>query len=185
MQVARILVSGNRATVKELDMITSGTVGATVSFEFDETWDGFIKAYIFRSGSKTLDDVKATGIVPAELLQPGLRLEAGVYGTKGDIAVPTIWADLGIIRAGADPSGDESTDPSPPVWAQLQEEIDQLKEQGGGGSVDGAVLYTAQDLTEKQQAQTRENIGAVAESDVKAIIDSRLSQIVNAEEVAY
>ena len=40
--------------------------------------------------------------------------------------------------------------------------IDQTARQNGGGSAEGAVLYTEQTLTEEQKAQARENIGAVA-----------------------
>jgi len=49
----------------------------------------------------------------------------GVYGTDGNNvqAFPTIWADCGRVRAAADPSGDASSDPSLPVWAQMQEQI--------------------------------------------------------------
>lgn len=36
----------------------------------------------------------------------------------------------------------------------------------GGGSAEGAVLYTEQDLTPEQQAQARENIGAVGADDI-------------------
>lgn len=136
MNVAKIFVSKNRANVLYLEPITSGTIGATVSFEFDETWDGFRKTYVFRAGSKTKDDTKTTGVIPTELLVPNIRLEVGVYGTKGEIAIPTIWADLGVIRAGADPSGDESTDPSLPVWAQLQQGFETLRENIGAMSTD-------------------------------------------------
>ena len=37
----------------------------------------------------------------------------------------------------------------------------EIENGGGGGSVEGAVLYTAQSLTSEQQAQARANIGAV------------------------
>jgi hypothetical protein len=46
-------------------------------------------------------------------------------------------------------------------------------------------LVNATDLTEEQKAQARENIGAVAESDVNSIVDAKLSSIINAEGVAY
>lgn len=47
------------------------------------------------------------------------------------------------------------------VDAKAREEIKSIKENGGGGSVEGAVLYTEQTLTDEQKAQARENIGAV------------------------
>ena len=39
----------------------------------------------------------------------------------------------------------------------------------GGGSADGAVLYTEQTLTEEQKAQARENIGAASADDVSPV----------------
>ncbi|MBP3478083.1 MAG: hypothetical protein J6K03_01200 [Oscillospiraceae bacterium] len=135
MQVAKVLISENRATVQDLKMITSGTVGATVAFEFDETWDGWTRGYLFRVGFKVRVDVQKTGIIPAELIKkPGVRLEAGVFGTKGDLQLPTIWADLGEVRVGVNPSGDPSTNPDLPVWAQLQAQIEDLQQSGGGAA---------------------------------------------------
>ena len=189
MRVAKIIVSGNMATVQDLHMITSGTVGATVAFDFDETWDGFSKVYVFRTDSKTLDDTKATGVIPAELLTPGARLSVGVYGTKGDIAQPTVWADLGVVRAGADPSGDESTDPSLPVWAQIQEEIAKLKEQSGG-EIDPAEV---QRIVEKYLQDNPPAAGYTpvkgkdyyTEADKQEMVNAVLAALPAAEGVSY
>ena len=48
-----------------------------------------------------------------------------------------------------------------------------------------AVTYTPQNPTEAQKAQARKNIGAVTAEDVMSIVDSKISAITNAEEVAY
>jgi hypothetical protein len=181
MEVVKIKISETCATVQDLKMITSGTVGATVSFEFDKTWDGFTKTYVFRAGNKTKDDLDATGVIPAELLKKhGVQLDVGVYGTKGDLVIPTAWASLGTIAPGADPSGDQSTNPHLPVWKQLQEDIEELQ-QGAGN----AVLYTKQTTPEEQKAQARENIGAVSVAEVADIVSERIAHITNAEEVSY
>ena len=52
----------------------------------------------------------------------------GVYGVdaENNIVIPTIWADLGIVRDSAQSSGDATTDPSLPVWAQIQGMIGNL-----------------------------------------------------------
>ena len=55
-----------------------------------------------------------------------------MYGVKNGEATPTVWANLGFIRPSATPDGDESTDPSLPVWAQLKEQIDNLRITGSG-----------------------------------------------------
>lgn len=129
MNIAKVKVSNNIAEVSDCRTITSGTVGAVVEFEFDSTWDGYTKTYVWKAGGLTKDDTAASGVVPAEVLaRPRLPLQVGVYGVKGEKVTPTIWANLGEIRPGADPSGDETTDPALPVWAQVQENIDRLEE---------------------------------------------------------
>ena len=171
MQVAKVLISENRATVQDLKMITSGTVGATVAFEFDETWDGWTRGYMFRVGFKVVEDVQKTGVIPAELIKkPGVRLEAGVFGTKGDLQLPTIWADLGVVRTGVNPSGDPSTNPQLPVWAQLQQGVEAADQKAEElqKNLGKAVQVEPQDFTEEQQAQARENIGIIDNPDIHA-----------------
>ena len=79
-------------------------------------------------------------VIPWEVLEkPNVWLSVGVYGTNtdGTLVIPTIWANVCIIRAGATADGDPSADPTPPVWDQLNAEIEKLKdaiENGGGGS---------------------------------------------------
>ena len=46
----------------------------------------------------------------------------------GNIVIPTLWEDIGAILDAADPSGDTNTDPSLPVWAQIQAMIGNLDE---------------------------------------------------------
>ena len=67
----------------------------------------------------------------------------GIYAVKGDeLIIPTVYATIGIVLKGAAPSGDESTKPSLPVWAQIQSDVSDLdtrvteleKHGGGGGS---------------------------------------------------
>lgn len=135
--------------------ITSGMVGVTVTFEYtDPKWDGLNKTAVFTAGNVTRDVLDADGVVtiPAEVLEkPNVKLYAGVYGTDADgkLVIPTIMIPVGIILPGADPSGDPGTDPDLPIWAQLQAEVEALKQggTGGGGSIivdeDGYLTTTA------------------------------------------
>jgi lysophospholipase L1-like esterase len=128
MNIAKVGIHHNFAQATDCQPITSGMIGATVSFSFDSTWDGYSKTYVWRAGDVTKDDTTASGIVPHEVLAvPGVPLQVGVYGVRGDVVTPTVWANLGKILPGADPSGDETTDPTPPVWAQLKEEAETAK----------------------------------------------------------
>lgn len=124
MENIEISVYGNRASVISSPMLTSGTVGLPVAFKFDHQWNELSKTAVFKAGNVVKDQVNIenTTIVPHEvLLKPKKNLEIGVYGVRGDgnIVIPTIWVNIGVIQPGADPSGDESADPTLPVWEQV------------------------------------------------------------------
>lgn len=140
MILAKIRVNGVQALPVDAKHIPKGIIGGQIAFEYtDHMWDGLTKTVVFQ-GAVTKDVVNAGDLVtiPPEVVQRAVpSLHVGVYGTdaENNIAIPTLWADLGRIRAAADPSGDESTDESLPVWAQLQKQIDGLKGNGTGGRI--------------------------------------------------
>ncbi len=122
---------GNRASCTHADRLTSGMVGLQCEFVFDEAWDRLSRTAVFLAGDEKRD-VLITGdrcTVPWEVMKDdGNQLTIGVYGTNaaGTLVIPTVYASCGTIAAGADPSGDESTDPTLPVWAQLLSQIGNL-----------------------------------------------------------
>lgn len=106
-------------------------VGAEISLEYaDPLWDGLTKTVVFRGAvAKDVINAGETVTVPPEVLAVSSRvLSVGVYGVDADgtLVIPTLWADLGKVMPSADPSGDTSTNPSPPVWAQLSALIGNL-----------------------------------------------------------
>ena len=123
------------------ETLTSGMVGKEVKLEFSDDWDGLRKTVVFCADDVTRDVVDAGEIVtiPHEVLAvAGKHLYVGVYGMGGNgRVIPTIRAKGPYIVPGADPAGDEGAEPSLPVWAQLQEQIDRLK---GGLHEDAAEL---------------------------------------------
>lgn len=133
MIVAKIQVSGAIAHTLYKKVIPAGVIGAQVEFEYaDDIWQGLHKTVVFR-GPVTKDVVTDENIVtmPPEVAEKPLSLlSVGVYGVDADgsLAIPTIWADLGLARESANPSGDASTDLSLPVWAQIQGMIGNLEE---------------------------------------------------------
>lgn len=131
MEVAKIQVGGTCACAYEKKTIRAGMVGVTVSFAFDEYWNGLDKIAVYRCGGVVRDEYLEgdTGTIPAEVLtKSGFDLEIGVYGTDAEkqIAIPTCWANLGVVRPGADPSGDPAADPSLPIWAQILAKLGNL-----------------------------------------------------------
>lgn len=129
----------NQLCVKRREPVTSGSVNIyDIRFAFSEDWAGLTKTAVFRAGEKTasvlLGDTGET-VVPWEVLTvPGKRLEAGVYGTRGnEVVLPTVWADLVYIQAGAAP-GDGARPPTPDLWKQ------ELAKKGDGLELDGLNL---------------------------------------------
>lgn len=150
MNIATITVSGMFARVKETTAIPAGITGCTVGFLFtDSRWDSLRKTVVFQ-GNVTRDVILEgdQAVIPFETVAKAEGcLKVGIYGVDGDnnLAIPTLWATVGRIRCAADPSGDPAADPSLPIWAQLQEEIEELKENGTGSG--GTAFETDDTLT--------------------------------------
>lgn len=136
---------------ENVEHLTSGMIGESVEVEFSEDWNGLTKVAIFTNGEviKDVENPSKTVKIPCEVLAtPNKTVSVGFYGytiKNGEkvFAIPTIYADLGTVRKGADPSSDPSTEVSPTVAEQLQAEIDDLtecitniKEQSGDGTTD-------------------------------------------------
>lgn len=129
----------NKLAVLRREPVTSGSVNVyEAAFAFSEDWAGLEKTAVFRAGEKTasvlLDETGACAIPWEALQRPGVRLEAGVYGTQGgSLVLPTVWADLGYIMTGAAP-GDEARPPTPDLWRQ------ELAKKADGLALDGLDL---------------------------------------------
>ena len=105
----------------------------TVRFVFSDDWDSLSKTAVFTDGVKTVDVLPPgwdgdTVLIPHEILTTaGRTARVGVYGTNASgVVLPTVWVSLGKVQPAAEPSGNPSTDPTLPVWAQLQEIIGDL-----------------------------------------------------------
>lgn len=170
MIVAKIQVSGAIARTLYKKVIPAGIVGAQVEFEYDtDVWKGLHKTVVFR-GTVTKDVVTDENIVtiPKEVAEkPRSLLIVGVYGVdaEGNLAIPTVWADLGIVRESANPSGDPTTDTSLPVWAQIQGMIGNLDELGTEAK-NNLVAAVNEALTKG---------GAVDEAEIRLIIDEYMT----------
>lgn len=156
MIVARIRVNGTSARTVWAKPITRGMIGAQVRIDYAKgVWDGLRKTVVFRAVD-TMKSISITKDVitdetmripadcpemagyismvvriPAECLEPiGYTLMVGVYGVSasGELVIPTLWATVGRVLNGTDPSGDTTTNPEPPVWAQILNIADEAKQ---------------------------------------------------------
>lgn len=113
----------NQLHVRRKEPLTSGSVNVyEARFSFSPEWEGLSKTAVFRCGELSVSLLlgeEGTCSLPWEVLDnPGRRLYAGVYGTRGmELVLPTVWADLGTVLEGASP-GEGAHPPTPDLWEQ-------------------------------------------------------------------
>lgn len=157
IEITNVKVTGTVARCGSKNL-PQGLTGAYITIEYaDPMWNSLVKTVVFK-GSKTIDvrtdDTRIE--IPQEVLQtPGKRVYVGFYGTGVDetVIVPTVWAELGTIVHATDPSGDESTNPVLPMWAQLAGEFQALKDSGfigppGKTPEKGVDYFTPEEIAE-------------------------------------
>lgn len=133
MESIKIDVTGSVArVVGKPRVITSGTVGLKVEFSYDEEWERLHKTAVFQAceEKRTLEDVGFEATVPWEVLvNPDVWLQIGLCGlnSEGTVVIPTIWANVSIIKQGTNFDGDPGMDPQLPFWKRLSAEIEELR----------------------------------------------------------
>lgn len=132
-------VTGAKVQATVNGPLTSGMVGIPVTIRYDNVWNGLIKNLVCRCGqwgpqkgeTRTVLSVSETATVAHEVMKADMHLYLGLEGYSADreLVIPTTWADCGKIQHGADGGADPSTTPTLPVWAQLQDQIGQIKQE--------------------------------------------------------
>lgn len=133
-----LTVTGAKALASVSGPLTSGMVGIPVTIQYDGVWDGLTKNLVCRCGqwgpdkgeTRTVLGVGESATVAHEVMQAGMRLYLGIEGCSadGELVIPTTWADCGMIFHGANADADPSADPKLSVWAQLQAEIERVRQ---------------------------------------------------------
>lgn len=121
----RVTIKNRSAVAVPLSPVTSGAVGIPVQFSFSDDWAELQKIAVFRNGKTSVDVALAEDscAAPPETLITGDLLWIGVYGsnTEGNIIIPTVWANAGMVKEGTMPSGVDPSEPTPSWVAQVQE----------------------------------------------------------------
>ena len=183
----KITANGVCARAQRLEPLTSGMVGAKVAFALSPDFDGLTVTAVFTNGAVTKDVLNPGDecFIPPEVLETaGKTVKVGIYAVRGsELVIPTVYAPMGVVLPGADPSGDTSTSATLPVWAQIEAMIGSLDDltteaknnlvaaineaaQSGGGSasiamrVDGGYIQYSTDNGETW-------VNLIAKADLK------------------
>ncbi len=126
----KITANGVCARAQRLEPLTSGMVGAKVEFVLSPDFDGLTVTAVFTNGAVTKDVLNPGDecFIPPEVLETaGKTVKVGIYAVRGsELVIPTVYAPIGVVLPGADPSGDTSTSAALPVWAQIEAMIGSL-----------------------------------------------------------
>lgn len=126
----KITSNGVCARAQRLEPLTSGMVGAKVAFALSPDFDGLTVTAVFTNGAVTKDVLNPGDecFIPPEVLETaGKTVKVGIYAVRGsELVIPTVYAPIGVVLPGADPSGDTSTSAALPVWAQIEAMIGSL-----------------------------------------------------------
>lgn len=148
-KVIEITIRNKVARIASSPIIVGKNKDYIVRFDFDEDWDKYdTKTARFSQDSEYQDIIFAGNECSMPALDGGKVVEIGVYA--GDISTTTP-AYLKVQKSIIDDDG-VPADPQPDVYAQIMERLNELE-------APAAVLYTEQNLTDKQKAQARDNIG--------------------------
>lgn len=134
MVIGKIRVDLACATTVWAIPITAGMIGAEIEIEYvGAEWSGLTKTVVF-SGAVVKDvttDDTIVDIAPECMAMAGVMLKVGVFGFRAadkKVVIPTVEANIGRVLRGTDPSGDESTNPTLPVWAEILNIADEAKQ---------------------------------------------------------
>jgi len=128
----KIAVETRQAVMEETELITTGSVGIQVQFQFSEDWEGLTRVAVFRAGDSSdwydmiLDETNIC-VIPWEILTAEFEGEPVFIGVEGTdrqtnkVVVPTIWISAGAVKPGVHSGNAESADPTPSQWSQIRD----------------------------------------------------------------
>ena len=175
----KIIIRGKIAKLAERYVVgVCGNSDYVINFDFDSEWDEYeTKTARFKHGSTYTDVVFTGNNCSMPVIKDTYNVEIGVYAGNLHTTTSALLPMKKSILCG----GGIHEDPAPDVYNQIMDKLNDLDTKGyeelnkeiGNladleteakdnlvAAINEAVLYTAQSLTEEQQAQARANIGA-------------------------
>lgn len=135
-----ITINKADAVASQLETLVCGMVNMVqIHFSLSEHWDGLQKTAVFTNGQTTIDVLESEWlapdicVLPPEMVAvPGKKVSVGLRGqaTLGtDVGIlPSTLCNLGTVKQGPAAQADSGTQPSLPVWGQLQEQVARLQD---------------------------------------------------------
>ena len=117
----RYKINDGKITVLSDETLVAGSRERhLVTFDFDESWDGYVKIATFRRGTVCFERILDNGTceMPREVLAASGILQISVRGESEDGTHEAAYAPFKTVYGGA--KGKSGADePSPDVWQQL------------------------------------------------------------------
>lgn len=149
-----------------------GSQWSKIFFMFSDEWEDLRKIAQFRQGELKINvDIDSNNFcyVPTEML-PDMCGELSIVGYPQDTSSAVIATTNSLMLSfvqGFESGGNPAVPPTPDLYQKLIKEFAE-----SGGRNPDAVLYSAQELTEEQQKQARQNIGALDENIETTLVDT-------------
>ena len=154
-----IEITGAVASASKNGPLVAGMVGVPANFSFDDSWGGLNITVVFSGSGKKIDwpllDERTVAIPWEVMTKPNTQLQIGAEGRlpNGTLVIPTVWATVGTLKAGAQSTGNLAQPPSPTPYDRIMSAIGDLNQlnteakdslvaaineaaQSGGGEVD-------------------------------------------------
>ena len=147
-------INGQTFEYTDKTLTVSKSVGIyECEFEFDSSWDGYDKTAVFQNGTTTIEVVITDGVaqIPWEVLTNIGYLCVGVYGTKDEKVMPTIWGNKLKIQSGT-PTGSIGTEPTPSIYAQILAVATEAKDIAEDVAEDWANVYATAETLEPNES---------------------------------
>ena len=150
----KITVKGQQAIVTD-DFLVANSVGIyECEFEFDSSWDGYAKNSVWQlNNDEPKESIVSNGVaeVPWEVLVNGGFIRVGVYGTKDEKVMPTVWGEKRKVHLGT-PTGSIGTEPTPSIYAQILAVATEAKDIAEDVAEDWANVYATAETLEPNES---------------------------------
>lgn len=129
-----IEITGAVASASKNGPLVAGMVGVPANFSFDDSWGGLNITVVFSGSGKKIDwpllDERTVAIPWEVMTKPNTQLQIGAEGRlpNGTLVIPTVWATVGTLKAGAQSTGNLAQPPSPTPYDRIMSAIGDLNQ---------------------------------------------------------